>query len=128
MDKLERARDKCSGWAISYPFHTFDKIYPFTTENISGYINQFDLENKSFLTVGSSCDQVINASLKGCKDITLLDICPYTQDYYYLKTTAIEELDYDDFLKFLCHKGYYGVLLDNFNALNKKSFSKLKKQ
>ena len=44
MDKLERARDKCSGWAISYPFHTFDKMYPFTTENISGYIDKFDLE------------------------------------------------------------------------------------
>ena len=43
MSKIERARNKCSGWAISYPFHTFDKMYPFTTENISGYIDNFDL-------------------------------------------------------------------------------------
>ena len=126
MDKLERARDKCSGWAISYPFHTFDKMYPFTTENISGYIDKFDLKDKSLLTVGSSCDQVINASLKGCRDITLLDICPYTEDYYHLKTSAIEELDYDDFFKFLCHKGYYSIYIDNFNALNKKLFQKLR--
>ena len=74
MSKIERARNKCSGWAISYPFHTFDKMYPFTTENISGYIDNFDLEGKSLLTVGSSCDQIYNASLKGCKDITILDI------------------------------------------------------
>lgn len=126
MDKLDRARDKCSGWGISYPFHTFDKIYPFTTENISGYIDKFNLEGKSLLTVGSSCDQIYNASLKGCKDITILDICPYTEDYYHLKTTALEELDYEDFFKFLCHRGYYSILFDNFNALNKKSFEKIK--
>ena len=44
MSKIDRARNKCSGWAISYPFHTFDKMYPFTTENISGYIDKFNLE------------------------------------------------------------------------------------
>ena len=126
MSKIERARDKCSGWAISYPFHTFDKMYPFTTENISGYIDNFDLEGKSLLTVGSSCDQAINASLKGCKDITILDICPYTEDYFHLKTSALEELDYEDFFKFLCYRGYYSIYFDNFNALNKKSFEKLK--
>ena len=126
MSKIERARNKCSGWAISYPFHTFDKMYPFTTENISGYIDNFDLEGKSLLTVGSSCDQIYNASLKGCKDITILDICPYTEDYFHLKTSALEELDYDDFFKFLCHRGYYSILFDNFNALNKKSFEKIK--
>ena len=31
--------DSCQG---------FSKIYPFTTENISGYINKFDLNGKSF--------------------------------------------------------------------------------
>lgn len=126
MDKLDRARDRCSGWGISYPFHTFDKIYPFTTENITGYIDKFNLEGKSLLTVGSSCDQAINSSLKGCRDITILDICPYTEDYYHLKTSALEELDYDDFFRFLCHRGYYSILFDNFNALSKKSFQQIK--
>ena len=39
----------------------FKLIYKFTTENISGYIKEFDFKNKSLLTVGSSGDQVINA-------------------------------------------------------------------
>ncbi len=126
MDKLELARDKCQGWGISYPFNTFDKMYPFTTENISGYIDFFNLEGRSLLTVGSSSDQVFNASLKGCKDITLLDICPYIEDYFYLKESALEELDYDDFLRFLCYRGYNGLFFDNMKALGKKSFQQIK--
>ena len=49
----------------------FSRIYPFTTENISGYIDKFDLGNKSLLTVVSSVDQVINASLFNCTDQTV---------------------------------------------------------
>ena len=40
-----------------------EKIYPFTTENINGYINNFNLYDSSLLTVGSSGAQVINAIL-----------------------------------------------------------------
>ena len=34
----------------------FKLIYKFTTENISGYIKEFDFKKKSLLTVGSSVD------------------------------------------------------------------------
>lgn len=125
---LDSARYQCTGIGISEPINSFERLYPFTTENISGYIDLFDLENTSLLTIGSSSDQVINAALKGCTDITLLDICPYTESYYYLKTTAMQELDYEDFLKFLCHKGYYGKLLDNFHALSRKEYFKLREK
>lgn len=63
----------------------FGRIYPFTTENIAGYINLFNLDNKSLLTVGSSGDQVINASLFNCQDQTVIDINPFTRYYFYLK-------------------------------------------
>ena len=72
-------------------------IYPFTTENIAGYINEFDLENKRLLTVGSSSDQVINASLKNTKDVTLIDINPYTKYYFYLKVASLRSLNKDEF-------------------------------
>lgn len=124
-DRLDYAKDCCHGFGYPEPLQTFKKIYPFTTENIDGYIDLFDLQGTSLLTVGSSADQVINASLAGCTDITLLDICPYTKDYYYLKTSALEVLDYDDFLKFLCNKGFYGIF-DNPFALSKKDFNKIK--
>ena len=75
----------------------FDQIYPFTTENIAGYIDYFDLKDKSLLTVGSSGDQVFNAALKDVKTVTLLDINSYTKYYYYLKEASILELSMSEF-------------------------------
>ena len=72
---LYKASSTCDG-SFRY-ISEFSKIYPFTTENISGYINYFDFQNKSLLTVGSSFDQVLNAYMCGVRDITLYDINPY---------------------------------------------------
>ena len=58
-DALYKASMTCEGKL--YYISEFSKIYTFTTENISGYIDYFDLDNKSLLTVGSSGDQVLNA-------------------------------------------------------------------
>ena len=104
----------------------FDLIYPFTTENIAGYINYFDLQDKSLLTVGSSGDQIINATLKGAKDITLLDINPYAKYYYYLKTAGILELNLTDFNKFFRYNDYPKVFKYNKKVFNKASYKKLK--
>ena len=56
----------------------FDRLYPFTTENISGYFKEKDIKNKSILTVGSSGDQAINAFAMGAKEVTIFDINPFT--------------------------------------------------
>ena len=50
--------------------YSFFQIYSFTTENINGYMQFFELKDKSLLTVGSSSDQAINATLVRCNDIT----------------------------------------------------------
>lgn len=100
----------------------FNKIYAFTTERISGYIEYFDLNNKSLLTVGSSSDQVLNAFYYGCRDITLLDINPFIEEFFNLKKTAIEQLDYQDFFKFMSLEGY---VFKNYKAFNKKTFYSL---
>ena len=97
----------------------FSNIYPFTTENISGYIDFFNLNNKKLLTVGSSGDQVLNAILNGCNDITVLDVNKYTQYYYFLKVAAILYMNYDDFLTFFRYScfcsgsGYNNSSFDN---------------
>src|SRR5574344_422224 len=104
----------------------FSLLYPFTTENISGYISKFDLANRSLLTVGSSSDQILNAVLMGCKDITLIDICSYTKYYFYLKKCAILSLSYDEFLEFLCYTGYPTTFKKNLNCLNKNTFDRIK--
>lgn len=104
----------------------FGKIYPFTTENISGYINLFNLKDKSLLTVGSSGDQVINAILKDCKDVTILDINPYTKYYYFLKMACILELKISELLQFLRYKDYPKVFKNNDDVFNIETFNKIK--
>lgn len=123
---LENAIKICNGKLIHDDNWKFSKIYPFTTENIAGYIKYFDLVDKSLLTVGSSGDQAINSILNGCDDVTLLDVNPYAKYYYYLKLAAIICLDIDEFLEFLRFKDYPRVFSDNKNVFNKKGFEKIK--
>ena len=103
----------------------FLSIYPFTTENISAYIDMFDLKDRTLLTVGSSSDQVFNAILKGCHDITLFDICPFTEEYYYLKTAAIKLMDRNEYLNFLCYKNYPRLFSKNSQAFLESDFYSL---
>lgn len=63
----------------------FQKVYPFTTENISLYMNEIDMSDKSVLTVGSSLDQTFNAILKGASDVTVLDVNKKTKNFFELK-------------------------------------------
>ncbi len=125
-EKIKWAKSVLEGSPIREKAYGFDKIYPFATENISGYLDLFDLKDKSLLTVGSSSDQTINASLEGCSDITVLDINPYTEYYYYLKMAAILGLDREKFFEFLCSadypEGYNGY---NENALLPETFEKI---
>ncbi len=96
----------------------FNKIYPFTTENIASYIDYFDLKDKSLLTVGSSSDQVFNAVMKGCKDITVLDKSPFTKEYFYLKKAAIMSLEPEDFIEMFSLRN-----CPNEGDINNKAFN-----
>lgn len=104
----------------------FCEIYPFTTENIDGYINYFNLKNKSLLTVGSSGDQALNAILNGCKDITIIDINSYVKYYYYLKVAGIMNLNYNEFLIFFRYKDYPKCFVDNLHAFSREVYDKIK--
>lgn len=81
----------------------FDSIYPFTTENIAGYMSDLDLVNKKIITVTGSSDHIINAILKGATEITTFDINPLTKLYMDLKLSAIEQLSFEDFLEILLY-------------------------
>ena len=117
---------KTEGYYINNGRNGFTKLYPFTTENINGYIKNFNLSSKSLLTIGSSTDQLINAILSDCKDITILDICPFTKFYFYLKVSAIKTLEYNDFFKFFCYKDYPRFCKDNKEAFNLEAFNLIK--
>ena len=94
---------------------TADRIYPFSNENISQSISEFDLNGKSVITVGSSGDQVLNCILKGATDIILIDGNPLARYYLELKLSAIKNLNYEECLKFLTEH----------NVLNYKYYQKV---
>ena len=101
----------------------FMSIYSFSTENVKGYIDYFDLKNKSLLTVGSSGDQIINAYNKGCRDLTLIDINPFAKFYINLKIAGILSLSYQEFQFFFfrnigLHKNNSRYNLELFNKLS----------
>ena len=77
----------------------FEKIYPFTTENIAGYMDM-DLTNKRIITVTGSSDHIINAILRGCNDITTFDINPLTKEFMDLKLKMIRELSLKEFINY----------------------------
>ena len=125
---LNSAIDRCDGKIIyDKAFNKgFERIYPFATENISGYIDTFNLKNKKLFTMGSSGDQVLNAIYRDCNDVTVLDINPYTKFYYYLKAAAIIVLSKNEFYDFFRYKDYLKVFKDNNNVFNKEYYEKLK--
>ena len=90
-DSIQLASKVIEGY---YTGSMFNSIYPFTTENISGYIDEFDLKDKSLLTVGSSGDQVINAYFYGCNDVTLMDVNILTRYYISLLRKNIKYMIY----------------------------------
>ena len=122
-DSIQLASKVIEGY---YTGSMFNSIYPFTTENISGYIDEFDLKDKSLLTVGSSGDQVINAYFYGCNDVTLMDVNILTRYYYYLKVACILTLDRNEFFEFLRFIDYPKVFKKNYNAFNLNTFEKIK--
>lgn len=120
---LYNATSICDG---KYFYKTeFSRIYSFTTENISGYIDYFDFNNKKLLTVGSSGDQIINAYYNGARDITLFDINEYAKYYVYLKIAAILSLSYEEFQLFF-FKHYDSPFKYNNYMFSKDIFGKIK--
>lgn len=104
----------------------FDRIYPFTTENISGYIDYFDLKDKSLLTVGSSSDQAINAIYRDVKEVTVIDRNPFIKYYFFLKLAALNTLSRSDFFDFFKYYDHPKVFKHNENVFNKEVFNKIK--
>lgn len=110
-----------------YRHEKFYEIYPFSTENISGYLGEYDLKGKSVLSVGSSSDQIINSYFLGAEKITLFDINPFTEYYFNLKKAAIKILSYEEFLNFFCFYNYPKTFSRNKYAFNYDTFEKLSK-
>ena len=91
--------------------------YLVPTENINGYYDLLDFNNKDILTVIGASDNVFNAILKGAKKIDAFDISIYAIMFYYLKEAAVKALDYDEYMMFF---------FDNIHGFDKETFAKIK--
>lgn len=103
----------------------FASIYPFTTENIKGYLDFFDVENKDVLTVGASGDQTLNLLYRNAKNVDYFDMNPFTKMYFDLKCAAIKILSLNEFLEFFCYDAYPSTFNKNINAFNINIYYKI---
>lgn len=126
ISKTELATDLIDCRLIHHgDYLLFQRLYPFCNENVSGYFDHLELENKSLLTVGSSADQSISAIARGCKDITILDICPFAEEYFYLKKAAIETLSPQDFSKLFFYRDYPRTFIYNRKPFDLEKYPRL---
>lgn len=81
-------------------FNKVSQIYSFTTENIAGYFDYLQFENKNVLTVAASGDHIINAFYKDAKTVIGFDINYLALIFTELKLVALQQLEYEEFLQF----------------------------
>lgn len=72
---------------------SFQEVYPFTTEAISGYFPLLNFKDKEVFTVGSSLDQAFNALLMGAKNVVVYDINQNVLPFYKLKKECILNME-----------------------------------
>ena len=99
----------------------FNSIYPFTSENIAGYMKDLDLTGKKVITVTGSTDHILNAVLQGATEITTFDVNPKTEPYMDLKISAVRNLFYEDFIKLLLFENNMNL---DYNIISSLDMSK----
>ena len=108
---------------LSNNFGPYSKVYSMTTENIGGFLTNYDLKNKSVLSVAGSGDQRLNAYLLGAENVTCFDINPITKLQLNLKDKIIEKVNYEKFIKFFgIYSRRYG---DYYECLDMRIFEEV---
>lgn len=103
----------------------FNSIYPFTSENIAGYMKDLNLTGKKVITVTGSTDHILNVILQGATEITTFDINPLTKPYMDLKISAIKNLSYDEFIKLLLFESNMNLDYNIISSLDMSDESKM---
>lgn len=79
---------------------SWDKLYSFTTENISGYLPLVSPLGSRVLSITGSGDHLLNAALYGGRHFTLFDCNPLSQYWVELKLAGVKQLSYNNFKLF----------------------------
>ncbi len=88
-----------SGQVFSNDYNIYDRVYPYTTENISGYMS--DVEDKEVLSVVGSGDHYLDLITLGAKQVDNFDINKFALYYLRLKKAAVKALTKREFFEFL---------------------------
>lgn len=112
---IEIAKNVISGNDFYGYFCGFSHIYPFTTENIKGYMDNIQFKNDgNYLVPCSSSDHLLNIASAGSKNIDTFDISIFPKYYMYLKLAALKVLECEEFKSYLL-AGYSKDDNDLFN-------------
>lgn len=96
-------------------------LYLFGTEDMRRYYKEFG-NPETFLTIGASGDQLLNAILLGAKKIDVFDSNPLSKRGCALKVGAFKELSKKDFLKF--YRGFSVGIFNRFSgSLSEKDYA-----
>lgn len=82
-------------------FSERSKVYPFTTENLAGYMKNLNLEDKKVLSITGSGDHILNSFYYGASSVIGFDINTLASLFTELKFNALRKLDFEDFKKYL---------------------------
>lgn len=85
----------------AHQFGVAGPLYPFTTENLAGYLGRINFSGKSVLTVHGSGDHALNAFFLGAKSVASFDVNARTSYFSELKFAALKTLDRREFLDFI---------------------------
>lgn len=88
--------------AGSSPFikdNRYEGLYVNATEDMATYFKEFKVTN-SFLTIGASGEQVVNAINSGAKVIDVYDSNRLCRHAVFLRLAAIKALEYDEFIEY----------------------------
>ena len=105
--------------------NNFASIYPFTTENIKGYLDLMDVRDKDVLTVGASGDQTLNLLVRDAKSVDYFDMNPFTKMYFNLKCAAIKVLSVEEYFEFFCYDAFPSTFKKNKNAFSINIYHKI---
>ena len=128
MSKLELDKDIKMALKILYnepltieEMNFYNKIYPWSNENINAYYNYYDLTNKNALCITSSGDHLLYAIAAGAKDIDAFDMNRLSKYYSALKIALILAYDEKNFFKHFTNKHNH-FISNKINLNNIKYF------
>ena len=76
------------------------EVFLFSNENVAGYLDKFDLTDKSVLTVAASGDHAFECYARGAKHVDTFDINYRQKPIMELKNHMIKNIPYEDFVDF----------------------------